>query len=80
MTKVFALDLKVSATVYVKAKTKEQAIQALKDELPQNGWAEIADFESSAASFQSPELPEISISPAMTIHGPWGSYDDMQEV
>lgn len=63
---VYSIDLKVAATAYVRADTKEEAIQALKDEIGING-CDYADLEISDLPLESEELPDISLSPAMTI-------------
>lgn len=75
---IYSIDLKVAATAYVKADTKEQAIQALKDELCAFG-TDISDFEVSGLPFDSEDLPDISLSPAMTVWGPWGEWSDMEK-
>lgn len=76
--KLFSIDLKVAATAYVRAENKEQAIAALKAELARSG-TDLVEFEISGLSFDNPELPTISLSPAMTVWGPWGDWSDMGE-
>jgi len=74
---VYSIDLKVAATAYVRADTKEQAIAALKDEICYPRGSEIFDLQISDARLDSADLPNISLSPAMTVWGPWGSWSDM---
>lgn len=76
---IYSIDLKVAATAYVRADSQADAIQALKDEIGLNG-CDYADIEISGVALDSPELPDISLSPAMTIYGPWGSWSEMEEV
>lgn len=76
---IYSIDLKVAATAYVRANSKEEAIKALKDEIGKHG-TDIIDFETSERKFDDPELPDISLSPAMTVWGPWGDWSDMDEV
>ena len=75
---IYSIDLKVAATAYVRANSKEEAIQALKDEIGSYG-TDIADFEISNHRLDSEELPDISLSPAMTVAGPWGDWNDMEK-
>lgn len=69
--KVWSADLRVHATVYVRAKSRKKATekiqQTLGDCLEAGIGADICDLD-----FAHPNLPEISFSPAMTI-------DDEQE-
>ncbi len=75
---VYQIDLKVAATAYVRANSKEEAIQALKEETRFPRGADYDDFEISGARLDSEDLPDISLSPAMTVWGPWGSWSDME--
>lgn len=74
---IYQIDLKVAATAYVRANSKEEAIQALKDEIGKHG-TDIIEFETSTRKFDDPELPDISLSPAMTVLGPFGPWSDME--
>lgn len=73
---VYQIDLKVAATAYVRADSKEEAIQALKDEIGRG--CDFDDFEVSDLRLSDPELPDISLSPAMTVLGPFGPWSDME--
>lgn len=75
---VYSIDLKVAATAYVRASSKQEAIAALKDELCAFG-TDIADFEVSSRRLNDPDLPDISLSPAMSVWGPWGDWNDMEQ-
>lgn len=74
---IYSIDLKVAATAYIRANSKEEAIQAIKDEIGKYG-TDLIDFETSERKFDDPELPDISLSPAMTVWGPWGDWNDME--
>lgn len=79
---IWNLDLKVYATAYVTAETAEEAMEKLRKHftdhegvaLPtldlevEEGCAQ--DFEVSGASFDDEDLPEICLSPAMTVYAP----------
>lgn len=67
--KVYSLDVKVWATAYIKANNEEEALRKAKTLAgayinEQDG---IGEVEISGLSYNNPELPEISLSPAMTI-------------
>lgn len=74
---IYSIDLKVAATAYVRANSKQEAIDALRDEI--GNFCDLDDFEISDLAFNNPELPDISLSPAMTVHGPWGHWANMDE-
>lgn len=79
---VWNLDLKVCATAYVVADTAEEALAKLRahftmhDSTPlevlglevDEGCA--GDFEISGSTYDDEDLPEISLSPSMTIYAP----------
>jgi hypothetical protein len=75
---VYSIDLKVAATAYVKAESKAAAIAALKEEISERFGTDLSDFETSGLPFDSEDLPDISLSPAMTVWGPWGNWSDME--
>lgn len=72
---LYSIDIKIAATVYIKAETKKAALTKAKtlvhDEI------EVIEDPTSELPivgyrFDSEDLPEISLSPAMTLRGPWG--------
>jgi hypothetical protein len=79
MTRVFAVDIKIWATAYIRAVDEEEAIEKLQSlrneslELPNTDWAdedeEIIGPRISGRQYDDPELPEVSLSPAVTIDG-----------
>jgi hypothetical protein len=78
---LYRIEMAVAATAYVKAKNKQEAIEkalALSNtfltvaETPHDDTAE-GEIAISGASFDWPGLPEISLSPAMTILGVSGT-------
>lgn len=75
---IYSIELKVCATAYIRAESKKEAIQALKDEIGING-CDYADLKISDARLNDPDLPAISLSPAMTVWGPWGEWSDMEQ-
>lgn len=77
MKNVYSIDLKVAATAYVRANSKEEAIEALKAEI--GDWCAHADLETSDDWLDSEDLPAVSLSPAMTVWGPWGDWNDMEQ-
>ncbi|MBY0561535.1 hypothetical protein [Hyphomicrobium sp.] len=75
--KIFQLDIPVWATAYIKAKTIEEARQKARTlasgQLDAEG-KDQADVPFSGQRFEDPDLPDVSVSPIMTI-GP----DDLIE-
>lgn len=78
MTQLFSLDVRIYGTAYIKADTPEQALEKAA-ELKWKGIqfsdrrqeiSEFADFEIVMTGERyGPDLPEITLSPVMTIHG-----------
>lgn len=70
---LYSIDIKIYATAYIKAKTANEALviaKNLKDwdlELEED---RDADLQICSLPFADPELPGISLSPFLTIHGP----------
>ncbi len=75
---VYSIELKVAATAYVRAESKADAIAALKDMISERYGSDYIDFEISEARLDSEDLPDISLSPAMTVWGPWGDWSEME--
>jgi hypothetical protein len=73
---IWSVDLRVWATAYVQADTREEAEALIRSELLGSGLEVKAvygcDVEISGLPFDHPDMPEVSISPAMSI-------DDNQE-
>jgi hypothetical protein len=69
---VYSIDVRVYATAYIKANSAEEALEiakGLKDsalEVDDAG----SDVEISGAMLDDPDLPDVSLSPAMTVVGP----------
>lgn len=77
---LYSIDVKICGTVYIKAKSKKEARKKLKKHhdsaIYSTNEGTIGDIYGdsipfSGAHFDSPGLPEISLSPAMTFYGPW---------
>lgn len=70
---IYQIDMQVCATAYIRAKNADEA-RKIAEELTYGSPA-IADsggdVEVSGRRFDDPDLPDVSLSPAMTIHGPW---------
>lgn len=77
--KLYQVEMKLCATAYIKASSKQEALakaQALKDLSP-TILDHYADVPVSGLDFDNPDLPEISLSPAMCIHGPWDDHVEL---
>lgn len=79
---LYRVEVKICATAYVKANNPTEAIKkatALSGSSP-----DILDSGGevpvSGAKFDDPALPEISLSPAMTIHGVWRTTKNAERV
>lgn len=78
---VYSITIQIAATAYIKADNEAEALakanalnlRAL--ELPTGYLGEVA---ISGLRFDNPHLPEVSLSPAMTMHGAWSG--DLTEV
>lgn len=70
---VYSIDVKVYATAYIKAETEQDARKIAEElkgyalELPEGG---AGDLEISGMQLDNPDLPDVSLSPAMTVYGP----------
>lgn len=70
---IYSVDVKVYATAYIKADNEDEALEIARTlrmdvwELPNGSISE--DVEVTGENF-SDDMPEISISPIMTCHGP----------
>jgi hypothetical protein len=73
--KVFRIDVKFYATAYIKADSAEEALVIAKTmkgdclTVPEGEHLE-SDIVVSGAQYDSPGLPDESISPILTCHGP----------
>ena len=70
--KLYSIDVKIYGTAYIKADSPEHALEIaenLKNECIYTDTS-FEGVEISGAKFDDPDLPEVSLSPAMTIHGP----------
>lgn len=91
--KNFQIDVKIAGTIYVKAETEEEALLLINKHLPSGSLQSIEVAEDRGAPnndpdniyvsglpFDHPELPILSLSPSMTIHGPWFENLMLEEV
>lgn len=71
---VYGVEIKICATAYVKARSEAEAIEEVRKldgtflELQEDDGN---DPPISNRRYDDPSLPDISISPAMTVYGPW---------
>lgn len=73
---LYSIDIKICATAYIKAESEEEAMKIAKEQLADTGmelpdnldWLELP---ITGKEFDSPDLPDVSLSPAMTLYGPW---------
>jgi hypothetical protein len=70
---VYSIEMKLCATLYVvattpaEARAKAKTVVGLSPDVLDSG----GDVPLSDLTYTDPDLPEISFSPAMTIHEPW---------
>ncbi len=70
---IYQIDMQLCATAYIRAENAVEArkiAEAMKDSSPDildSG----GDVPISGLAFDDPDLPDGSLSPAMTIHGVW---------
>ena len=69
---LYRVDVKIVGTAYIKAASETEAHKLLRDRATEVG-LEVEDVNSdvpiSERMLDDPELPEISLSPAMTLYG-----------
>jgi hypothetical protein len=76
---VYRVDVQIAGTAYIKAENEEQALEKAKElndatiEVPLLGGQDVpaADVTISGRRFEDPKLPEVSLSPMLTVHGVW---------
>jgi ribosomal protein L21E len=81
--KLYSVNIKICATAYIHADTPEQAMQIARD--MQNDCLEVredwdGEVPITGAQYDDPDLPEVSLSPAMTIHGVFDDEEEAEEV
>jgi hypothetical protein len=73
---LYRVEVQIGATAYIKAETLEAAMKIaneMKDDsiyLPDD-LGLCGDVEITGMQFDNPDLPDVSLSPAMTVLGPW---------
>lgn len=75
---VYSIDVRIYGTAYIKARSEAEArkklAKAIKDDSGQLHLADDAggseDLPVCGRQFDDPELPAVSLSPAMTVVGP----------
>lgn len=82
--KVYSVDIKLAATVYVRADNAKEA-RRMASNFSKNCF-EFRGEDISSLEFDDPRLPDVSLSPAMTGHGIWPEqqvevvYDSTEEM
>lgn len=70
---LYNIDIKIYGTAYIKANSEEEALTIVKS-FNMDGIKLREDLDAeipiSGQGFDDPDLPEFSLSPAMTIYGP----------
>lgn len=72
MTKIFTVDVQIAGTAYIKAESREEADRKLAEFILTDAASpELRDDGEtvSGLGLESPELPEVSLSPAVTVIG-----------
>ncbi len=70
---LYRCDVQIAGTAYIRADTVQEATRMakrLKDRSPQIEDSD-GDVPISGLAYDNPDLPDLSLSPAMTIHGIW---------
>jgi hypothetical protein len=74
--------VKIAATAYIKARSAAEALRIAKEmkydalELREDMHQEVP---ITGRRYDDPDLPDISLSPAMTIHGPWNMASAIED-
>ena len=71
---VYSIDIMFAATAYIKADNEAEAFaiaKALKNTARHFVEDDDMDLPINGRQFDDPDLPEVSMSPAMTCYGPW---------
>jgi hypothetical protein len=80
MTNLYSIDLKVCATAYIKADNAAEAMEKARKLNRRSVFADGTeiDIPVSEVEYANPDLPEISVAPAMTIHGVWSEIEEKE--
>ncbi|TGT64038.1 MULTISPECIES: hypothetical protein [unclassified Mesorhizobium] len=79
---LYSIELKICATAYIKAETEEAALAKAKElvgdgiELREDEYAELP---ISGKRYDDEDLPDVSLSPAMTIDSLWSENVELAE-
>lgn len=72
---VYSIDIQLAGTVYVKADSEDEALALAQKrmDVDDSGFGIAIEVDSdpmiSGLQYDDPDLPEVSISPAMTVRG-----------
>jgi hypothetical protein len=79
---LYRVEVKLCATAYIKADSADEALNIaydLRDSTVCAGSGWVGDLPISEEYLDSPDLPNVSLSPAMTCYGVWGDEDAIAE-
>lgn len=80
---VYSVEIKICGTVYVKARSEAEAIEEVRKldgagiELAEDDGLELP---ITGKNYDDPDLPDVSMSPAMTVYGPWEAEPSVEVV
>ena len=77
MTKLYQADIRLCATVYIKASNKTEARKMAREFA--NNVFEFSGDHVSDRQLDDPDLPKISLSPTMTGHGLAGAVSSAED-
>lgn len=78
---VYSIEVKLCATAYIKAESEEEAEKIARANFGETCCGDLpigeyGDPAISDKSYENPDLPDISLSPAVTFYGPYeGKWD-----
>lgn len=78
---LYSIDIRVCATLYIKAESEEEARRLANEQaglgilVPDDTMNQESGPDFSGEDFDSTRLPTISLSPAMTLNGPYKHVD-----
>lgn len=75
---IYNVPITIYATAYVRAESEEKALELAKTLSDTNFLSDGTDDRVSDKQFGDPELPDVSISPAMTFADPEGYIEEIE--
>lgn len=83
--KIWNCDIKICATAYVRAESEDEARALIDEHFGEGEMGILPSGDGGAVTvsglwFDAPNLPDVSISPAVTFYGPWADEDGTADV